>query len=67
MRTLLITLTVIVCVALLAGTAFGGPNLAIPESSFDFGFVPQHAKISHTFWLYSTGDSLLNITQVVPG
>ena len=67
MRTPVITLAVILCVVLLASAAVGGPNLAIPESSFDFGYVPQHAKISHVFWLYSTGDSTLNITKVLPG
>lgn len=52
---------------LLVSSAFGGPNLTIPESVFDFGYVPQHAKVSHIFWLYSTGDSTLRITKIVPG
>jgi len=55
------------CLILLASAAFGGPNLTINEPDFDFGFVPQHAKISHVFWLYSTGDSTLKITKIVPG
>ena len=50
-----------------AGVAIGGPNLTIDNPDFDFGFVPQHAKISHVFWLYSTGDSTLKITKIVPG
>ncbi len=54
-------------VILPAGTALAGPNLAIPEPSFDFGYVPQHAKITHVFWLYSTGDSTLQIIKVSPG
>ena len=53
---------------LLASTkVFAGPNLTIPEPEFDFGYVPQQAKISHDFWLYSTGDSTLVIEKVVPG
>lgn len=61
------TLAVCLVIVALAANVIGGPNLAIPEPSFDFGYVPQHAKISHVFWLYNTGDSLLNITQIVPG
>lgn len=55
------------CLALLAGAALGGPNLTIPDSAFDFGYVPQNSRVSHNFWLYSTGDSVLQITKVVPG
>jgi hypothetical protein len=43
------------------------PQLGIPEPEFDFGFVPQNAKISHVFWLYSTGTDTLKILQVSPG
>lgn len=61
-------LPVMISLVLLAsGQVFGGPNLTIPEPDFDFGFVPQQAKISHDFWLYSTGDSALVIEKVVPG
>nr|MBN2277055.1 hypothetical protein [candidate division Zixibacteria bacterium] len=42
-------------------------KLAIPEPDFDFGFVPQHSKISHVFWLHSTGTDSLNIIKVSPG
>jgi hypothetical protein len=62
-------LGLILCAALVltGGVALCGPELTIPDSTFDFGFVPQHAKISHYFWLHSTGDSLLKITKVLPG
>lgn len=46
---------------------FGAPELTLPETSFDFGFVPQNAKISHVFWLYSTGDDTLKVIRVKPG
>lgn len=62
-RTFLVSL----CLMIPAGVAIGGPNLTIDNPDFDFGFVPQHAKISHIFWLYSTGDSTLKITKIVPG
>jgi len=51
----------------MAGAAFAQPKLSIPESEFDFGFVPQHSKISHIFWLHSTGTDSLNIIKVSPG
>ncbi len=49
------------------GTAFAAPRLTIPQTDFNFGNVPQNAKISHVFWLHSTGDDSLKILKVVPG
>ncbi|SYZ73480.1 exported hypothetical protein [Candidatus Zixiibacteriota bacterium] len=43
------------------------PKLTIPETVFDFGFAPQNAKISHIFWLHSTGTDSLKIIKVSPG
>lgn len=48
-------------------SAQAAPRLTIPESSFDFGYVPQNSKITHDFWLYSSGDDSLKILKVVPG
>lgn len=42
-------------------------RMVIPESTFDFGFVPQHSKISHDFWLHSAGTDTLKILKVRPG
>ncbi|UCD17453.1 MAG: DUF1573 domain-containing protein [Candidatus Zixiibacteriota bacterium] len=42
-------------------------RLAIPDPDFDFGYVPQHAKVSHVFWLHSTGDDTLKITNIIAG
>ncbi len=44
-----------------------GPRLSIPDSTFNFGFVPQGAVISHTFWLHSTGNETVTIVKIVPG
>lgn len=49
------------------GQSFAGPNLVIPDSIFDFGFVPQNSKISHIFWLHNTGTDSLKIIKVSPG
>lgn len=54
---------------ILLGTTqvFSAPRLTMPESVFNFGYVPQNSKISHDFWLHSTGDDSLKILKVVPG
>lgn len=54
---------------LLLGTAqvFSAPRMTMPESVFNFGYAPQNSKISHEFWLYSTGDDSLRILKVIPG
>lgn len=44
-----------------------GPALTISEDNFDFGTIPQNCKVSHVFWLKSTGDAALEIASVVPG
>jgi len=50
-----------------AGSAHSAPRLTMPETIFDFGYVPQNATVSHYFWLYSTGDDTLKILSVRPG
>jgi len=42
-------------------------RIEVPEVSFNFGYVPQGASISHTFWLRSVGGDTLRITDVRPG
>ncbi len=64
-------ITYVLCTAILvilwAIPAQGAPRLTIPESVFDFGYVPQNSTISHVFWLYSTGDDTLKIINIKPG
>ncbi len=53
---------------LIAATAFAGPGATVVnDSTWDFGYVPQNAKISHVFNIKSTGDQTLKIVQVIPG
>ncbi len=62
--------TFIAAVALAASfvaTASAESNLTIEQSSFDFGYAPQKSKLSHIFWLKSTGTDLLKIAKIVPG
>lgn len=58
---------IIACFILLPGLVQAQPKLTIPNSIFDFGNVPQNSKISHIFWLHSTGTSDLKILKVKPG
>ncbi len=61
-------LTVLVTAILLwCGSLVSAPRLTIDNGEFDFGFAPQQSKISHTFWLKSTGDEDLQVTKVIPG
>jgi hypothetical protein len=48
-------------------SVLAAPRLVIPETTFNFGYVPQNSKITHVFWLYSTGDDSLQILKVIPG
>jgi len=57
----------VVCALIAAGTVAAAPRLTIRDAEFDFGFVPQNVRISHVFWLYSTGDDTVKILQVNPG
>ena len=50
-----------------AASALSAPKLTLPETAFDFGYVPQNATVSHVFWLYSTGDDTLKILSVKTG
>ncbi len=50
-----------------AVSVHSAPRLTMPETEFDFGYVPQNATVSHVFWLYSTGDDTLKILSVKPG
>ncbi len=66
------TLKTWLCAALLLAMLFPAgalaqPKLVIPESEFNFGYVPQAAQVTHVFWLYSKGTDTLRILKVNPG
>lgn len=67
MRKVMYFLGVAVITLLWAVTVKSAPRLTMPESVFDFGYVPQNSTVSHVFWLYSTGDDTLKILRVSPG
>lgn len=63
----MLILVILVLFMLSALAAHAAPRLTLPESVFNFGYAPQNSKISHTFWMYSTGDDSLKIISVKPG
>ena len=67
MNKLMPALLTMVLALLLSASVMGAPRLTIPEANFDFGYCPQNSKISHDFWLKSTGDDSLKILKVTPG
>ena len=54
-------------VVLVCGLVQAAPHLTIKEPVFDFGYAPQNSKLTHVFWLHSTGDDTLKVLKVVPG
>lgn len=62
-----ILILTIVCLIFLVSSLIAAPRLTINESTFDFGYAPQNSKVSHIFWLHSTGEDSLKILKVVPG
>lgn len=67
MNRLTLLLMVFALAALCFASASAAPRLSLPESTFNFGYVPQNAKITHGFWLHSTGEDTLKIIKIIPG
>ena len=65
-KTLIFGLTTL-ALALLVVTVSATPRMQMNEDKFNFGYAPQNSRISHTFWIKSTGDDTLLITKVIPG
>jgi len=57
----------ILTLGLLTTSAAAAPEAAFSDTTFDFGFVPQNAKISHVFTINSVGEDTLKIVKVIPG
>jgi hypothetical protein len=41
-----------------------GPHILVVDPKFDYGFVPDSARVSHTFWVNNLGTDSLKIFQV---
>jgi hypothetical protein len=61
-----IAITALLTYAAVTGVA-ANSGLGLSQDYFNFGYVPQDAKVTHVFWLKSTGDDSLRIAKVVPG
>jgi hypothetical protein len=44
-----------------------GAKVYLEEPSFDFGWIPQQAVVTHSFYLHSKGTDSLRILRVKPG
>lgn len=62
-----IAFVAVISLSIIAQSAWSGPMVSIPEATFNFGKVPQHVKISKTYWVKSVGDDTLKILTLVPG
>jgi hypothetical protein len=49
---------------ILIGAAWGQSEIRLSADNFDFGFVPQNAKVNCGFWVYSVGRDTLKIDRV---
>lgn len=59
---------IVLMACIVAGTSvLAGPQVIVPDTTFDFGKVVQNATVSHSFWIKSVGDDTLRITRIVPG
>lgn len=67
MRRPLIQAALYILITAVCQPALAGPVLTVSEDNFDFGTIPQNCRVSHTFWLRSTGNAPVEIVRVVPG
>lgn len=61
------TFAMLLLVLIFASALTAAPKLAFQHSYFDFGYAPQEAKLTHTFWIKSVGNEDLKITEVKTG
>ena len=45
----------------------GQPKVLMPETTWDFGKIPQGAVVSHSYWIKNVGGDTLRIIKVRPG
>jgi hypothetical protein len=57
----------VLVLSLLSVTAFAGPDIDIEQDSYDFGKSVQKVVLTHDFWIKSSGEDTLRVTEIVPG
>ena len=61
-------LLLILAAFFLSQAAFAGtPKISVKESHWEFGAIPQDAKVHHEYWIKNVGDDTLRIVSVKPG
>lgn len=50
----------------LSDLSFAGPKISIPDATFSFGKILQHAVLTKRFWIKSTGDAPVKIAEIKP-
>ncbi|MEW5701951.1 MAG: DUF1573 domain-containing protein [Candidatus Zixiibacteriota bacterium] len=50
----------------LAGSTLQGPRIRVEGETFNFGYVPQHAFMTHTYWLKNPGTETVRIQRLAP-
>jgi hypothetical protein len=66
-KSVLIAIGLVLAMQALPTSGMAAPRLVIDQPEFNFGYVPQNARISHVYWLKSAGDDTLRILKVTPG
>ena len=60
----LLTILAILCLTTLISAQ---AEMKLPETDFDFGYVPADSRVSHLFWIKSVGTDTLKILEIKPG
>ena len=61
------TISILAILVLMSLPVWAAPELTIKSEKFYFGIVPQQATIRTGFWLNSTGDDTVKISQIKTG
>lgn len=59
----ILTAALLACLAI---SAVAGPKISIPDATFSFGKILQHAVLTKRFWIKSTGDTPVKIVEIKP-
>lgn len=62
----LLSVCSVACASLVAEAEPRGPRLVLPESSYDFGSIPQGQQVVHDFVVRNEGGSDLTIHKIAP-
>jgi hypothetical protein len=64
------SLCALLLILTIGATGYGqrlGPSALVVEPDFDFGYMPQYTKVSHTYWVDNLGTDTLRIFNIAPG